>query len=201
MSAATAETVRPRGVTKVSRALGAAVKVNAMKDRVEKEAKRDAERLLKATLRLPPPIHPFDIARQLGVRALEADLDNDTLGGLFVRPEEDPRIVVNEHDGLLRCRMTCALELGYYVRLSPATQVYERADLRSIRAKASGGDPDDRYAEKFAACLLMPEEEVRILSELGFDDLELALRLRVPREAAWSRLRSLGLRVDLERAA
>ena len=97
--------------------------------------------------------------------------------------------------------MICALELGYYVRLSPESQSYERADLRSIRAKAIGEDPDDRYAEEFAACLLMPEEECRVLSELGFDDLELALRLRVTREAVWSRLGRLGLRDDVERAA
>lgn len=201
MSATVSQTAPPRGVTKVSRAWGAAVEVDAMKDRIRKEAKRDAERILKETLRLPPPVYPADIAERLGLRGLEADLDRDVLGGLLVRPDRDPTIVLNEHDGLLRRRMTCALELGYYVRLSPETRVYERADLRSLRAEASGQDPDDRYADEFAACLLMPEDEVRILSELGFGDLELALRLRVPRGAAWSRLRSLGLRVDIERAA
>jgi len=172
-----------------------------MGDRVKEEAKRDAERLLRATLRLPPPAYPADVAKQLGVRVVESKLDKDTLGGLLVDLEEDPKIVLNERDGLLRRRMTCALELGYYLRLSPERQLYERVDLRSLRARSDGEDPDEDYADEFAACLLMPEKNVRILYELGLDDLELALKLRVPREAAWSRLRSLGLHDEAERAA
>lgn len=201
MSASATRTATPRDVTKVSRAMGAAVEVIAMKDRLKKEARRDAGRLLKATMRLPVPVYPSDIAMQLGIRIIELKLTNeDTLGGLKVEPEGDTRIVLNKHYGLLRRRFTCALELGYFVRLSPGQQAYERADLRSLRAKADGEDPEERYAEEFAECLLMPENDVRAMFELGLSDLEMALKFWVPRDVVWSRLKNLGLAVNAERA-
>lgn len=176
--------------------------MNAMKDRVEKEAKRDAERILRATKRLPVPVYPADIAWQMGIRVIQLKLDNeDTIGGLLVEPEDDPKIVLNSHYGLFRRRMTCALELGYYVGLSPGQRTYERADLRSLRAKGDGEDPEERYADEFAECLLMPEGDVRAMSELGLNDLEMALKFWVPRDAVWSRLKSLGLQGAATRAA
>ena len=45
------------------------------------------------------------------------------------------------------------------------------------------------------------EEDVKILVELGMDDLEMALRFVVPREAMQLRLESLGLRTVCLRAA
>lgn len=201
MSTTAPRTATPRGVTKVSRAMGAAVEVSAMKDRVGKEARKDAERLLKATFSWRVPVEPVGIAQQLDIRVFESELDKDTLGGLFVNPEEDPKIVLNKRDGFLRRRMTCALEIGYFAYLSAEPQVYERVDLRSVRATSAREDPRDRYADEFAECLLMPEDEVRVMFELGLDDLDLALKFRVPREAAWSRLASLGLRVGGRRAA
>jgi Zn-dependent peptidase ImmA (M78 family) len=190
------------GVPKVSRAWRGAVEVDDVKDRVRKEARRDAERLLKATMRLPVPTYPSDIAMQLGIKVLEFKLRNeDTLGVLLVEPEGDTRILLNKHYGVLRCRFTCALELGYFARLSPGRQAYERADLRSLRARPRGEDPDELYADEFAGCLLMPENDVRAMSELGLSDLEMALKFWVPRDVVWSRLNSLGLSIDAERAA
>jgi Zn-dependent peptidase ImmA (M78 family) len=166
------------------------------------EARRDAERLLKATMRLPVPTYPADIAMQLGIKVVELKLRNeDTLGVLLVEPEGDTRILLNKHYGLLRCRFTCALELGYFARLSSKQRAYERADLRSLRAGKRGEGPDERYADEFAECLLMPENDVRAMFELGLNDLEMALKFWVPRDVVWSRLNSLGLSVDLERAA
>lgn len=201
MSATATGTAMPRGVTKLSQALGAALEVDGMKDRVEKEAKRDAERILKATCDLRVPIRPVAIANELGVEVLESEFDDDILGVLRVGREADPKIVVNKSHGVLRRRLTCALELGHFVRLSPEPQEYERTDLRSLRVEGAGGDPDERYAGKFAECLLMPEEDVRVLFELGLDDLDLALRFRVPRETVWSRLNGLDLRPGRKRAA
>jgi len=189
-------------VSKVSRVRKPAVEVDVVTDRVRKEARRDAERLLKATMRLPVPTYPSDIAMQLGIKVVELKLRNeDALGVLLVEPEGDTRILLNKHYGLLRCRFTCALELGYFARLSPRQQAYERADLRSLRAGPRGEDPDERYADEFAECLLMPENDVRAMFELGLSDLEMALKFWVPRDVVWSRLNSLGLSTDVERAA
>jgi len=55
---------------------------------------------------------------------------------------------------------------------------------------------DEIYANEFAACLLMPEEEVKGLRELGMDDLEMALHLKVSRQAIQFRLKNLGLELS-----
>jgi Zn-dependent peptidase ImmA (M78 family) len=83
--------------------------------------------------------------------------------------------------------------LGHYVRCSAATEAYGRVDRRSDRSK-SELDPELIYAEVFAACLLVPDLEARLLTELGIDDVEMALRFQVPREVVRIRLKDLDLR-------
>jgi Zn-dependent peptidase ImmA (M78 family) len=66
---------------------------------------------------------------------------------------------------------------------------------------ASEEMPEEIYAEEFAACLLMPEEVVRTLAELGMDDLEMAVWLVVSLEEIQNRLRDLNLGSVALRAA
>jgi Zn-dependent peptidase ImmA (M78 family) len=148
-----------------------------MSSRVKSEAARDAARILRATWVGPAPIEPVSIAKQLGVEVLEAPLDGNTLGALFMSPKEDPKIVLNQSDGFNRQRFTCAHELGHYVRRSAESNEYARVDLRDGRS-STGEDLEEIYANEFAASLLMPEEEVRRLSRLGLDDLEPGLAVR-----------------------
>lgn len=59
---------------------------------------------------------------------------------------------------------------------------------------AAGTDPEEIYANAFAANLLMPEYEVRRLRRgKRASDLDLALRFGVSREAAKRRLADLGI--------
>jgi Zn-dependent peptidase ImmA (M78 family) len=160
--------------------------------KIKKEAERDATRLLKATLRLGVPVDPAAIANELGVQALVTELKEITLGGLLMKPGDDPKIYVNKRDGYLRQRLTCALELGRYLHRSAETNKYARVDRRGPRSR-SDEEPEDIYAHEFAACLLMPKEDVEIFAELRMDDLEMALQCMVPREAMQLRLRDLGL--------
>jgi Zn-dependent peptidase ImmA (M78 family) len=161
------------------------------KAKIKREAAEDAARVLKATFRLRPPVEPVGIAEELDVRVLEAELDEDKLGVLLMKPGEESKIVLNGRDGVLRRRFTCALELGHYVRQSAKTNKYDRVDRRSHRMN-SPEDPDLIYAEEFAAWLLMPKGEFRALAELGVDDLEIALRFQVPREVVQSKLVEMG---------
>jgi Zn-dependent peptidase ImmA (M78 family) len=139
-------------------------------------------------------IEPVGIAERLGVQVVEAKLDQEILGALFMKPDLDPEIVLNRRHSFLRRRLTCALEIGHYVRMSAKVDEYERVDLHD-RSEEVGGESDDEYACEFAASLLMPKEDVKVLADLWMDDLEMALRFRVPRDAMRSRLKSLGLRV------
>jgi Zn-dependent peptidase ImmA (M78 family) len=166
------------------------VEVEAMD--IPAEAEQDATRILRATFNLGYRIEPAGIAERLGVGVFESDLDEGTLGALFIKPGKDPWMTVNRRDSLIRRRLSCALELGHYVRQSAKTTEYARADLRGEGA-TSDETPDEIYAKEFASCLLMPKVAVETFFGLGLDDLEMALRFVVSREAVQDRLAGLGL--------
>jgi Zn-dependent peptidase ImmA (M78 family) len=188
MSASTASRPAERGETKVCPGTGPAVEVIDMGDDPKSEAKRDAERLLRITGNLGVAVEPAGIANRLGVQVLQGRFKVEAFGLLRMTPGRDPEIVLERRDGLIRRRMTCAYELGHFVRRSAHTNDYYRVDLRE-----SDADPSEAYAEEFAACLLMPEEVVKTLVELGMDDLEMAVWLVVSREAIQVRLHDVGL--------
>ena len=120
MSATTVALPGRTSETKVCPSFGAALKVLGVKAKakIKKEAAEDAARILKATFRLRVPVDPIAIAQELGIRVSEGELDRDRLGGLVMEPGEEPKIYMNALDLLVRRRLTCALELGHYVRRS-----------------------------------------------------------------------------------
>lgn len=194
MSASAVDAVARQKETKVCPSSEAALDVVDVKTKrkIKKEAETDAARLLKATLSLDVPVDSAAIANELGVLVFVTGLKEIILGGLLMEPGEEPEIYVNRRDGYLRQRLTCALELGHYLRRSAVTNKYARVDRRGPRSE-SDEKPEETYAHEFAACLLMPKRDVEILAELGMDDLDMALRFLVPREAMQIRLKDLGL--------
>lgn len=199
MSASTVDTIDRQSETKVCPSSGPALEVLGVKAKakIKKKAAADAARVLKATFRLRAPVDPIAIAQEFGIEVLQGELDRDSLGGLVMKPGEEPKIYMNQLDLLVRRRLTCAMELGHYILRSATTNEYSRMDRRSDRAE-TGQDPDSVYAEEFAACLLLPERDVKVMVELSADDLEMALRFQVSRELVQLRLNDLGLRtVDL----
>jgi Zn-dependent peptidase ImmA (M78 family) len=193
MNATTASRVSDQGETKPCRGLGPAVEVTdvGVVD-IREEAERDAQRLLKFKATTGFAVEPVSIANRLGVEVLEADLDEEKLGGLLIEPGEDPKILLNGRHGFIRRRLTCAHEFGYYVRQSARTSQYARVDRRTD-SSIPVTDPEDAYAEEFGACLLMPKWVVQAFAEIGLDDLEMAIRLYVSREAIQLRLKRLAI--------
>ena len=163
-----------------------------MTSQVKDDAAKDAAKLLAATWPLAVPVDPVSIARRVGLKVLTAEMDEDTMGALVKRPHEDPTILINERDGENRRRFTCAHELGHFVRRSEEPDEYVTVDLRS-GLSATGSDPEEVYANEFAACLLMPPESIRIYRETGLSNLEMAIRFKVSREAMQHRLENLDL--------
>jgi Zn-dependent peptidase ImmA (M78 family) len=163
-----------------------------MRSEVKMEAAEDAARLMKAAWGSAIPVDPVAIARTAGLRVLDAELDEKTLGALVKNPQQDPIILLNRHDGDNRKRFTCAHELGHFVRRSEEEDEYTTVDLRNPLS-AAGQDSEEIYANEFAAALLMPEDEVRSFVEAGMDDLEMAIRFKVSREAMQHRLDNLNL--------
>jgi Zn-dependent peptidase ImmA (M78 family) len=187
--------------TKVQIPWSPPVEVKGMRSKVKKEAEKDASRLVKFDFaRTGFAIEPVGIAQQLGVEVRESKLDEDILGALFLKPGADPRMTLNRRHSFLRRRFTCALELGHYVRMSAEAIEYKRADLTD-GSEQIGGESDDLYAQEFARALLMPPEDVKVLADLWMDDLEMALRFRIPREEMQARLREIGLRASGLKAA
>lgn len=195
MNASTADAKTRQSETNVCPSFGVALGVLGVKakGKIDREAAEDAARVLKATFRLRVPVDPIAIAQELGIEVLEGELERDILGGLVMTPGEEPKIYMNQLDLLVRRRLTCAMELGHYTLHSAKTNEYGRVDRRSDRSKI-GQVPESVYAEEFAACLLVPERDVKVMIELGVDELEMALRFQVPREVVQLRLNDLGLR-------
>ncbi|MGO9319190.1 MAG: ImmA/IrrE family metallo-endopeptidase [Solirubrobacteraceae bacterium] len=163
-----------------------------MPSEIKIEAAKDAETFLKATWFGGIPVDPVAIASRSGVRVVYAPLDSETLGAFLKRPNEEPTILINEADPENRKRFTCAHELGHFNKRKDETGEYHTIDLRGPLS-STGSDREEVYANEFAACLLMPADDLKIFLQLGLSDEELAERFKVSREAMEYRLVNLFL--------
>ncbi len=168
--------------------------MRTMLDCSKAEAARDAERLLarawQRASEIPLPVDPVKIARSLGIDVVDAPLDPNVCAAIVKERGQDPTILLNMIDSRNRQRFSCAHELGHFIRRSENPDEYEYVDLRDLLA-STGTDPEEVYANEFAACLLMPEKEVRRLRSGGVEDYEMALIFGVSREAMHYRLVNL----------
>lgn len=141
------------------------------------------------------PIDPVWIANQLGLDVVQTEIDNNVSGALLKEPEQDPVIILNRNDSNVRKRFTCAHELGHYIRRTENDQPleYEFIDYRGKLA-AQGIDPEEVFANQFAACLLMPEKHVKRLHEAGYTPIMMSSYFGVSDDAIRFRLNKLRLR-------
>jgi Zn-dependent peptidase ImmA (M78 family) len=153
---------------------------------------KDAEALLADAWSGDLPIDPVRIARSLGMKVVDAYLEPDVSGAIVKQPEQDPIILLNANDSPNRKRFTCAHEIGHYVKRSGESESFEYIDRRDTMS-TTGRDPEEVYANQFAAALLMPADEVRKLADEGLTDVQMALRFDVSLEAMRFRLQNLGL--------
>lgn len=139
------------------------------------------------------PVDPVQIAQKLGAKVSLADLDGD-VAGLLVRREEAGalQILLNRADHKNRQRFTCAHEIGHIIRRAgsraPLGFVEYRNELSSL-----GTDPEEKFANRFAAELLMPASAVRKLWSDGLRVPKMARVFNVSEEAMENRLTFLGL--------
>lgn len=170
------------------------------------KAERDATRLPELTWGTPGapgflvPVDPIRIARQLGVAVYAVRLEDDLAGVLAKEPGEDATIVLNAADSSNRQRFTCAHELGHFIKRtnnvlrdteSWSAEDYEYVDRRDS-ISSMGSDPEEVYANGFAAGLLMPAPEFGARYSEGTQPFELALVFKVSPEAMRIRFQTLG---------
>ena len=166
-------------------------------------AESDAQQILERIWHPPPepqqvrlPVDPFDIARRLGLQVYTDHGLEDEVSGMLVKRAgyDDPEILLNAGDSRNRQRFTCAHELGHYTKRTQAGDdgPWEYVDHRDALS-TRGRDPDEIYANQFAAALLMPAPAVRSLA--GTLVLPtLAYEFGVSADAMSFRLQNLGLR-------
>lgn len=139
------------------------------------------------------PVDPVWLANQLGVDVIETELPDSVSGALIKDKDKDPVIVLCKSDSKNRKRFTCAHEIGHYAyRLTTNGDHYEYVDLRGNSASA-GTDPEEIYANQFAAELLMPKDEVAQLSNKNMPAFLIAQHFGVSDDALRYRLKNLGL--------
>jgi Zn-dependent peptidase ImmA (M78 family) len=117
---------------------------------------------------------------------------------LVRRPGHDAEIHVDLDDSPARQRFSCAHELGHYVLHGPEeglpTDKGSAAVCFRDQLSGAGTDPEEIWANNFAAALLMPR---RLVESARRDFPEVAIlagRFRVSPEAMNFRLKKLGNR-------
>jgi Zn-dependent peptidase ImmA (M78 family) len=156
------------------------------------EATAAAERVLADYWDGTIPVDPARIAQSMGLRVIDAYMDADVDGAIRGDGKGKPAtIYLNAHNAATRKRFTCAHEIAHYVKHAEEGE-FEFIDYRDILA-STGQIPDERYANAFAAALLMPEKHIRRLHADGLDEYIMARRLGVSEAAMVNRLKNLGL--------
>jgi Zn-dependent peptidase ImmA (M78 family) len=108
------------------------------------------------------------------------------------RPGQDPEIYLNSRDSRNRQRFTCGHELGHYVaRSATGDDSWEYVEHRALLA-SQGTNPEEIFANQFAANLLMPTDAVKEL-HAKYGPAALAHEFGVSADAMHYRLANLGL--------
>lgn len=160
---------------------------------IQAEAKKLANDTLSSSWTIGEfPVDPIAIAYDLGVRVFSANIGSDVSGMLRKEPYQAPEIYLDVNDPPVRRRFSCAHELGHYVRHADEGDELAFVDYRDARSR-NGVDLEERFANAFAANLLMPEDDVRTQFERGHTALDLADRYDVSLDAITYRLKNLSL--------
>lgn len=144
----------------------------------------------------PLPVDPFAIAERLGLNVHLVPLEPDVSGMLAKRPGEDPEVYINAADSEKRRRFSCAHEIGHYVKRIGSTAESDEwgyIDRRGPLA-ARGTDPEEIYANQFAAALLMPEARIRAMAREQRTLAAMAAECNVSLEAMAHRIDNLNLK-------
>jgi Zn-dependent peptidase ImmA (M78 family) len=108
------------------------------------------------------PVDPVAIARELGLEVFDVHLADSELSGMLARDAgQTARIYLNKAQHEHRRRFTCAHEIGHYVKrtIDGGEDAFEYVDRRDHLSER-GTDPEERWANAFAAALLMPADYV-----------------------------------------
>ena len=141
-----------------------------------------------------PPIDPVALAGELGVEVRHIPLA-DTLSGFIAKEDENvPAIIyVNSMHSSVRQRFTVAHELGHFVQETVRRNEKFETLKRETGHADMGVHPEERWANSFAAAILMPAGATKRLYVEGETAHEIAERFKVSTTAMEYRLANLGV--------
>lgn len=158
-------------------------------------ARQDAQEILDLHWDKKLPVDPIALAGEVGPSVFSAQLGDDVYG-MIVGTGNSADIYIDKDQAPARFRFTCAHELGHYVDRALNGNGLEKGEgYVDARSDAGRGNPDEVYANEFAASLLMPEREVRRLAPECRSVVQLADHFDVSLSAMSWRLKHLGLSV------
>lgn len=142
------------------------------------------------------PINVNEVLEKMGIESEMMPLEADT-SGLLVKdkPNEPFKAVSNMHDHPHRARFTFAHELGHFIHSYqdlPEDKIAGKVEKRD-ELSSRGCDPDEIWANQFAAALLMPASIVRYYWAKALSPESMAAKFGVSLSAMNNRLSNLDL--------
>jgi len=135
------------------------------------QIKRKVKEILTELKFKKPPISIQEVADHYNIKIRYGVFD-DSLSGLLYREKEQPIIGVNALHSSVRQRFTIAHELGHHMLNHEGELFLDRSVLfRSVQSKDLNLE-NEKFANLFAAELLMPEDMVRAELTRGNYDAE-----------------------------
>lgn len=110
----------------------------------------------------PLPVDPIYLARQLGMEVYLSDLAPEVSAVLVASPGQQTSIYLSRSDPRVRQRYSCAHEIGHYLRRRASGQQQFGFIDRRDHFSSTGLDPEERWANQFAAALLMPADLIQV---------------------------------------
>lgn len=136
------------------------------------------------------PVDPFALADQMGIKVYLAQLGDEISGFIKKEPGQDPVMYIDADEALVRQRFTCAHELGHFM------EHRDRDIMAYVDYRGQERNPRERYANAFAASLLMPATAVRQAWEKYGSIASCAKHFDVSQVSLKWRLRNLGITAD-----
>lgn len=123
------------------------------------KAIKEADQVLRDNFAIEPPIHIDEIAKNYGLKIVEADFGvySNSVAGL-INPK-DNTIYVNKQDSSTRKAFTIAHELGHFLLHNTILNEEGKEKYKVLYRKPLGelnSDPVEQEANCFAANLLVP---------------------------------------------
>lgn len=142
--------------------------------KVEQKIETFIEGALSNPLFRALPIRVEDIAKSLGIKVLAYGFEDD-ISGVLVIDKESATIGYNQTESRVRRRFTIAHELGHFILHKDESDMFMDKQYKALFRSPGFTYPEktqklEQEANKFAACLLMPEKLLRNeIEKMEFD--------------------------------